>query len=397
MVLPNQYTSDATAINLTSNPTNRFAAWYDVPGELRTGRQPVAGGTWTIHKIAGTNRTALALPVKADPHNYPAIAQDGAGRLHLWANMHNNPLRYLVSASAASVTTWAPGTLPGVGKAVTYPIPIRRPDGSLRLFLRDGPVGSGAGRADCHFWDYGLASTAGQPTLLFQGLLVDGGSDYDVDDTTNWSAYPAIPVVTGGATNWIEHWSWIWRGKGTEARSNTLPSYMQYRSATKSWHAADGTPVTLPVTPLNNPATRTGMVSDGEGYLNFGGLAIDDNGRPHLVISQGPRYHIEWDGTAWKQTRLANTLNGLTAHGRFNCYWLNGSLWVLGVEYALDRPRLWRISGNGSDGSVNMGGQVPDGLWECAADPEALRRRGRVEVLTPDGDAPLVFSSAGVL
>jgi hypothetical protein len=410
MTAPNPHISDVLAVNLVSDGIYRYAAWYSVDGATAYfGRQALAGGAWTIHTFAGADATTLDLPVPDDDHNFPAVALLGDGKAVVLANMHGEELKALVSdnAVASDITEWTALSLTGIGTRVTYPIPVHRPDGSTRLYFREGGALTGSARSDSAFWETAAdGSTYGTKTTIFQGLEVPNakgagvaGDDASTDTEFNWCAYPTVPVVTdAGGGEFIEHWAWCWRNRDSGVnpdRTNVLPSYMQYRSATDSWHAIDGTEVTLPVDPVNTLAVQTGLTAAAEGYLNWGGLAIDGDGFPHMMVSRNPHYHQWWDGAAWQQDSYGSaggwTLGGVTVLGRLNCVWLRGALWIMTAGGPTDdrRPRLWRLDGTGS---VCLGGTIPGGgTWEFYLDPVRWRD-GVVDVFTPDGATPRVVS-----
>lgn len=503
------------AVAVVSNweQTHRAACWYTTTGELMVGVQNRSTQAWSTTTIIGLARAALALPVVLDTHCFAAVVICGDGRLKVFANMHDHPIREITTVNPVIVTgsflgglsSWVAGDVAGTaGTDLTgadvhnsYPTPIQHPDGSVRLYLRDGVSSSAAGRSNSHIWDMAAgASVFGSRTLIFKGLNVANGKGTGVtgDDSTagdtyfNWNAYPSNPVVQDvGGGNYIEHWTWLWRRTGVVALHmtdgiifnggltlqsatggfnpdfvgcdvagtnvlagttvaayiddnnltltpgstvsssqiiditgnsrgiNHTPSYMQYRSATNSWHTITGATVTLPVDPINTTSVQMGFspIPPDPTYINVGGLTIDDNGYPHWIMSRNPHYHVYWNGSTWTQTQITNQFGAIigtspaqSIQSRVNPYWSRGRLWMLGMgglasdPVALKQiPRLWRLDGVCS---LPLGGWVPagpegadfgfsTGPWEPTADPVAWLTRRSIEVLTPVDDTPLVY------
>jgi len=63
----------------------------------------------------------------------------------------------------------------------------------------------------------------------------------------------------------------------------------------------------------NDPAGGTGTLDLGDGYTNWGGLAVDDDGLPHVVASSNPVVYVRRNAAndAWVQSTIPNPLNGI--------------------------------------------------------------------------------------
>lgn len=407
-----------TACNLVSNATMRYAAWYTEAEEVMVGKQALnvggAPGPWTIvsTQLPGTTlnanigliplaaRTALALPCQFDTHCWIAIALMGDGKLIVWANMHDNPVRMISCAdpiNAFAVWVNANATLPGSVAANSYPIPIHHPDGSVRLYMRDSAAPSGAGRCDAHFWDaapgtsaFGVAPALVGRQNLFKGLSVVNGRGPGLigDDNTgapsnpgagdtqfNWNPYVSYPYVEdlgGGA--YKEHWFWFWRRDAVDVdplRSNILPSYMNFDSRDGLWRSITGVIQGLPIDPINDLTCQTGLVGPANAaqptsgnYTNGSSICLDDAGNPHILCSHFPKFHIWWDGAAWNQEKFGVNVAG-GVFGVINCHIGTDSLNSIPTIFWKD-GRMWIIGGGGP---IAGGGDAQKQvfLWRCNA------------------------------
>lgn len=280
MSIPNNKNAITVAVSLITYGDYQFAVWYDLAGELHIGRVRRGVHIWgTSHQeytFAGTPRTALNLPVADDDHNFPAIAVDSQSRLHVWANMHIEPLHYVRTSAAHTTDGWlatggwvdASSELPSVDVRFTYPTPVPLRNGNLWFYGRNGGSGSASGRSDSFFWTHDGSSWSAR-TRLFQGVSVPDaggpgipGSPEGVEDITNYSCYVTNFVVEDDRKPHPGriHVSWLWRHTGTGSQEDgeecVLPCYGYSDDNGQTWQAIDGTVLTLPITPLNALAAR---------------------------------------------------------------------------------------------------------------------------------------------
>jgi len=126
-------------------------------------------------------------------------------------------------------------------------------------------------------------------------------------------------------------------------------------------------------------------------WSNGGATAVGEDGLPNCVLTgSGSRIWVRHNGTAWTQSNVTNPLAGQTIHSRpGGMFWHRGAFWFLanGAPSTTRRPRLWRLDGQAQ---VCMGGNTGPSDWEPCPDPEAWRRFGVIETLTPDGNKPRV-------
>jgi hypothetical protein len=486
MVIPETIGPSSEAINLVTWGDHQFAVWYTLAGELRIGRIERGVQRWGIdhdeYQFAGTPRTTLALPVANDGHNIAAIAVDGLGKLHVWANMHANPMRAVATTASHDTDGWladagwatAVSAFSGSGNSVTYPFPCQLSDGSLIFYAR-AHNGATSGAGNSNIWRRASDGTVWTgPTMLFQGLAVPDAKgpgipgDTSPDTEFNWNAYPSGPLYVESSRTPHPgriHMCWVWRVFGLVERLNVLMSYAYSDDQGVTWHAVDGTPCTLPFTPINNLACRipgharintiardsTIVVADldtpnhgltigtqidvqvqsdptfdgtftvaGVGnplptsvawlqagandsaswgyvgrddYQNGQAVTVDDDGNPHIIVSQTDTWWVRHNGTTWEQTIIPQPLHGVTHTNAASAVWFRGDLWLLKggtTGPTVRRPYLYNVTGNGV---IVMGGPVAStGGHEPSYDREAYRRFGIIEVLTCDGNRPRVFT-----
>jgi hypothetical protein len=282
MTIPNSKNALTQAVSLLTYDNYQFAVWYDVAGELHIGRIRRGVHRWGVnhqeYTFAGAPRTVLNLPVADDDHNYPAIAVDGLGRLHVWANMHIEALKYVRTSAAHTTDGWlatagwvdATGELPSVGAIFTYPTPVPLRDGTIWFYARNDVTGSRSGMSDSQYWTLAPGSTTWSPRrTIFQGCSVPNaggagiaGSPAGVEDVTNYNAYPTNFLVedeTRPHPGRI-HMSWIWRhtgvGGGVSGEENVLPCYAYSDNGGHEWKTIDGVRLPMPITPLNSIEAR---------------------------------------------------------------------------------------------------------------------------------------------
>lgn len=203
-----------------------YVAYYGTDRYLRVAVQAAGRqGEW--------ERVVLDTRVDWDSHNFPAVAVDRAGALHVAANMHNAPLVYFRTESAGdlhSLTSIPTMVDPQIEQRVTYPRLVRARDGELAFFFRDG--GSGDGNYEGLVYDEeGSAWHRLSPVSL-------------IDGERQRSAY----LDTNGAIlgpDGRHHLVWAWR-ESPEAQSTTTVAYACSQDL-REWTALDGTRLELPM------------------------------------------------------------------------------------------------------------------------------------------------------
>lgn len=145
-------------------------------------------------------------------------------------------------------------------------------------------------------------------------------------DGRTWSDRVAMAHIEEG--HYQVSWPWKGRvgsffnyhpaGKGLNFRTNLY--YMHTPDLGKTWSAADGTPVALPVTEIQNPALVRDYAAEGRLVYTMD-LSYDAEGNPHLLYMTakswvsgpegGPRLWTlaRWNGTAWEFHEITESDN----------------------------------------------------------------------------------------
>lgn len=447
---------------LTSNDTHRFGVYYTFSQEVVCCKQLLTDDwdNWTVFQMSGAARTAMGVPAGSDMHDFSSIGILGDGSLVIAGNMSAaggsdawHGVRCADPVNAFNV--WVPWT-PALGSlnSFAYPTFMQHPDGSVRMHMNAGTTGNrGAGRANAHIWDCPAGSaTFGPPQMSHQGLSVPNakgpgitGDPGSFDSIYNWSPYTACPAFVEdiGGGEYIEHWFWTWRHDGSGLYTDDRPSYMQYRSVTNTWHAADGTAVTLPIDRINDPAVwmkdaggnRLGGLDNesSSGPLGISGVQtppmlqnapfiVVHKGTPYVLMSSHPEYLCYWNGTYWTQIQRGNfnantQIGGLSLRNRgglffydnavwyfsgalditnrtniVNLGWPDQGLYVLPATGAV-KVLLWHPTHVGADASA-LGITTPSG-YETGFNPVQYRKTGRVEFLVVDRNRPRLVGFGG--
>ncbi len=276
---------------LITTKTDLVIGYYDANRQLTVARRRKSGGGWTYQKLDTWNDW--------DSHNYIAVAEDAAGRLHVAANMHSSPMTMFVSDPSGDVRTLkrAPVLVdPALERAATYPIFLRDKAGRLIFKYRNGVSGAGDEIYDV------LDAGAGKWARLTAAPLVDGEGERN--------AYFMGPVI--GPDNWF-HIVWVWR-ETPMAETNHDLSYAKSPDLIH-WFKADGTPLPLPIklkdAEIVDPVPVKGGMINNNTLLGF-----DEQGRPtityHKFDAAGDtqiylaRYVGKASKTGWERAQVSN-------------------------------------------------------------------------------------------
>lgn len=279
---------------LVTTKTDIVIGYYDANRQLTVARRRKTGGGWTYQKLDTWNDW--------DSHNYIAIAEDPAGRLHVAANMHSSPMTMFVSDTSGAVRTLKRVPVlvdEALERAATYPIFLRDRAGRLIFKYRNGSSGNGDEIYDV------LDAETGKWARLTAAPLVDGEGQRN--------AYFMGPVI--GPDNWF-HIAWVWR-ETPMAETNHDLSYAKSPDLIH-WFKADGTPLPLPIklkdAEIVDPVPERGGMINNNTLLGF-----DEQGRPtityHKFDSAGntqiylARYLGKASKTGWERAQISQWTN----------------------------------------------------------------------------------------
>ncbi|MES2441242.1 MAG: BNR repeat-containing protein [Pseudomonadota bacterium] len=244
---------------LAVTPRAVIVAYYDAERRLSLASRLRRGGAWAYSKLDSVTGW--------DSHNGIAIAVDVRGRIHVAANMHNDPLIYFRSAAPGDIGTMR--RVPVMAEAarerrVTYPVFLKDGAGRLVFKYRDG--GSGNGNEIYNVLD----AQTGRWRPLLAAPLTDGEGQRN--------AYFVGPVL--GPDRWF-HLTWVWRETPDAATNHDL-SYARSRDLVH-WQRSDGTPLALPI--MLASAEIVDPVPAGRGMINNNTVVgFDPAGAPVIAF-----------------------------------------------------------------------------------------------------------------
>lgn len=260
--------------------------YYDANRQLTLAARPLAGGAWNYQKLDTWNDW--------DSHNYIALGEDSAGRIHIAANMHADPLTSFRTDATGDVRT-ARRVEVLVDMAsesrMTYPIFLHDQTGHLILKYRDGSSGNGNEIYDI-FDDKAVAWSH-----LTTSPLVDG------EGLRN--AYFVGPVL---GPDKRFHIAWVWR-ETPMAETNHDLSYASSPDLIH-WFASDGRPLPLPIrlsgAEIVDPVPVKGGMINNNTVVGF-----DDKGRVMITYHKYDKagntqiWVARHEGMGWKLAQVS--------------------------------------------------------------------------------------------
>lgn len=251
---------------LVTRSDQQFAAYYDDQRRMTVASRTLGSSTWTYKVLPST--------LGWDSHNYVAMALDSSNRIHVSGNMHAVPLVYFRSSAVFDISTLAASTMVGANESsATYPVFFNGPTGDLVFEYRDGSSGNG----NTIFNGYSVSTSTWTRTL--NSALLDGTS-------SSMNAYPEGPVL---GPDGYYHLVWVWRNT-SDASTNHDLSYAKTQDLVH-WFKANGTAITLPITPATGDIVDPVPVSGGM-INNNTRVGFDAHGQPIIA------YHKFDNGTS---------------------------------------------------------------------------------------------------
>jgi hypothetical protein len=226
-----------------------------------------------------------------DFHQAPAIGIDADGFYHVLWGCHIDPLAHVVSNAARDPSAWT--VRPDVTAVASYPNTGRFSDGVIYALYRTGVHNSD--------WSIQLSGDDGDTWEDPQTVLhcVNSGDSF------------YLTALQDGDTI---HLAVVWHDEGNVLGSTAAEFVRRYgvyyftlnytAPGTLTAAAADGTPLTLPVTKAQLVASCTVRPELAGIYDNEPSIALDNAGLPALLAVRGSGtshtlYFTRWTGSAW--------------------------------------------------------------------------------------------------
>jgi len=269
---------------ITTFNNSQYTAFLDTNGNLIAGKRSASGGSWN------TQDTGFDCNDLTDPHHITSVGVTNDGIVHISYCHHNEPLNYITSDSAESISSFSSSSMTGTNEnSVTYPRFLRTQD-SLLFTYRNGVSGDG---------DRYL-------------------NEYD-SSTSSWSALHHPWIQGGGESVYLDrlveddqgnlHVTWLWRGTGG-ADTNHNYSYAFSSDGGSTWESSTGNQYSIPIT--ESEVEKFDPLDKQSGVLNSNDLTTDDYGNPHVAYFKKDSYgninyyHAWNNGSQWKFNKITN-------------------------------------------------------------------------------------------
>ncbi|KOX15639.1 BNR repeat-containing protein [Nocardiopsis sp. NRRL B-16309] len=272
---------------------HQYAAWYTESRHAVLARRHLDGGEWS------TVRLSHQLTVD-DSHNSISLgvsAEDG--RLHVAMDTHNTPVHYTRSAAGLldGGAPWSANSFEPIGRdlagldigSITYPRFVTTPDDGLQLAFRTG--GSGDGTLE-------LAEYEGGDWAHLGAWSSPEGS-YEANGAVSTSRNMYLHGIGYGDDGRL-HASFTWRETAAGGDilchpgglSNHDTGYVYSDDEGRTWHTDDGSVAAVTGTSHRVSVDTPGHVVDplplNYALMNQESQAVDNAGRPHVLISYRP-------------------------------------------------------------------------------------------------------------
>lgn len=266
--------------------------------EVKIGKRDTSG-TWTFAVLRNPDGTVWT---EADDigHKQPTIVVDGAGVLHVWADMHNlsDGMRYFRADAPGGMSFTRQSDIPATG-LYTYPVAKRAPNGDVYLMIRSYDAATYDGEGELYRW--AMSGSSGSWSHVGTFAAANDAVVYPDD-------------MTFGSDGSI-HLLWEW-AKSLPRSLRHYGSYLRYSPTGGGWSYADGTAATLPVG-LANAKLFFLPLQSGEVFttdqtlkgLQSAKLALDDYNQPTIAYRYRPTdgsgdanfdvWRVRWSGTSW--------------------------------------------------------------------------------------------------
>ncbi|MCP5119965.1 MAG: hypothetical protein GY953_54905, partial [bacterium] len=300
----------AESNKIVTSGDRTHVAWLDSPPEGFRVR------VRTLNRRTGDWSPTVTVGAAHDNHGGPALTIDSQGYLHIVYYPHHHAIRYRKSRRPNDASEWGDEVL--IGGRLTYPTLVCGRDDTLYLTCRrsfeDRP------------WEVELwKRPPGEPWRRQGAILASRHKGYaHFQESLAW-----------GEDHRTLHLCCRFHEKSDREAYGRLQTvaYLASRDFGRSWQRSDGRNVPLPATAETADSLATGGV-DYQRTLRAGAMAVDPEGRPHLLYSveekgEGKLFAATPDGGGrWRRIDLSRfvpdelsnwrltTPGGLTFDGR---------------------------------------------------------------------------------
>ncbi len=278
-------------------------AWLDSVSETMIVTFDHATGQWSGPVRVGTGK---------DNHGGPALLADSKGSLHIIFGPHGGPFQHAASARPNDPGEWV--KQPDFGADGTYPSAVFDAEDTLHIIYRGGE--GGAKRLVYQ------RKPAGQPwsdvVELAAAPIKTGYTHYHSSLTIgpDQSLHVSYDIYFNGSAQCAGH--------------------LMSRDAGGTWTLADGSSVSLPVTP-----DQDAFFKRSDASLGVYNLVCDRDGKPWISANHLELWHH--DGAQWRTVRPALTAGitekeegsaggAISINNEGNLHWFGsiaGKLWLL--------------------------------------------------------------------
>jgi len=274
---------------LISDGVYQYLAFYNGDHQMTVAKRKLDGDHWEFAKLPER--------VGWDTHNTILMFLDREGQIHLTGNMHVASLKYYRTKNSGDIQSFQ-AINKWTGKyedRVTYPMLLKRHDGSIHLMYRYGASGAGM-RLLIHYSEKDQQWT-GTGEGFISGLLTK----------PDCNAYPFGGIVEDASGTL--HIAWCWR-ETPDVATNFNINYAQSVNGGYTWQKWNGEKLALPIQPEN--AEAVDLIAQKQGLMNGGSLAVDEKGIPYIGYTRfdengfNQMYVATPQGGVWKVVQLTN-------------------------------------------------------------------------------------------
>lgn len=231
-----------------------------------------------------------------DAHNSISMGVDDEGFIHISYQQHGSVLKYRRTNIPFDIHSWS-NEISMTGeyeKSVTYPCFLNLHRNKKLLFLyRDGKVENATMRLKS--W-----SSSNQHWEDLENPVLQGADQKPWSSNPYWNA-PAVSLDD------VIHLSFTWRTHSSDSAdliNNINIDYAKSPDHGQKWFSSKEKLFLLPITQVNSETIFP--ISPSSNLINQSGMAVDKDGKPHIVFYSDdlegiPQYqHLWFDGKSWK-------------------------------------------------------------------------------------------------